>query len=109
MCGKPWRDEVGSLTESDGGLVKGESPYSRPKIQGIAVGAAREAVIDLLGEMDREGAAGSRATAGDGAWTTKLWASPPCRLKADQVQYLAHGNLPPKLVIVDARHDGLGG
>ena len=52
------------------------------------MGAAGEAVIDLPGKMDGEGAVGSGAAAGDRAWAAKLRAVPRSRLEADQVQDL---------------------
>ncbi len=45
------------MAEIDRGGVKGQAVDGSPKVQEIAVGAAGEAVVDLAGEMDREGSA----------------------------------------------------
>jgi len=85
--------------------VQGQAADGRPEIEGIAMGVASEAVIDLTGEMDREGSAGRAATAGDRAAAAKLRIVLPGRLEADPVQDLAHADLAAQLVVVDARHD----
>ncbi len=52
---QPRWDEVSSLAEIEGGLVKGEAADGSPEVERVAVGAAGEAAVDLPGEMDGEG------------------------------------------------------
>jgi hypothetical protein len=60
-CGRrieePRERKAGGAAEIDGGWVQGQAADGGPKIQRVAVGAAGEAVVDLAGEMDREGSA----------------------------------------------------
>ena len=102
--GQPGRIEVQDAAEIQRGMMQGQAADGRPEIQCVAVGVAGEALIDLPGKMDGEGAVGSGVAARDRARAAKLRTMPPGRLEADQVQDLTHRDLPPKLVIVDARH-----
>lgn len=106
---QPRRGDVGSMAERDGGWMERETLHCRPEIQGIALGMAGEAVIDLPIKLDGEVRVGSRRTAGDWTGAAKLGSSPPGRPKADQLQHLGHGDPLTKLAVVDARHKGLGG
>jgi hypothetical protein len=89
--------------------MKGETLHRGPEIQGIALGMAGEAAIDLPVKMDREVSVGSRRAVGDRTGTTKLGASPPGRAKPNPLQHLGHGDSLAKLAIVDTRHKGLRG
>jgi hypothetical protein len=97
--------EVQDAAEIQCRLMQGEAVDGDPEIQAIAAGSAGEALIDLADKMDREGSDGSGAAARDRTGAAKLGTMPPRRLEADQVQDIVHRDLPPKLVIVDARHD----
>ena len=52
--------------------MKGETLHRGPEIQGIALGMAGEAAIDLPVKMDREVSVGSRRAVGDRTGATKL-------------------------------------
>jgi hypothetical protein len=93
----------------DGSVMKRQTLDGCPEVEGIALGAASEAAVNLPGEMDREGPVRSRRAAGDRAGATKLRAASPSRAEADQAQHLGHGDLPAKLLVIDARHEGFGG
>ena len=84
-----------------------ETLHCRPEIQLVAFGVAGEALIDLPIKLDGEVGVGSRRTAEDGTGAAKLRTSPPGRSKADQLQYLVHGDELTKLAVVDAGHEGL--
>jgi hypothetical protein len=89
--------------------MKGETLHRGPEIQGIALGMAGEAAIDLPVKMDREVSVGSRRAVGDRTGATKLGASPPGRAKPNPLQHLGHGDSLAKPAIVDTRHKGLRG
>jgi hypothetical protein len=94
------------MAEIDGGLMEGQTANGRPEVQGIAVGVAGEAAIALSRQMHRERVIGVGLAAGDWARATVLGVASPGRAKADQVQDLAHRDLLPEPVVVDAGHGG---
>ena len=98
------RFKVQDVAEIQRGMMQRQAAHCCPQVQCIAVAVADEAAIDLPVEMNREGLARSTTTGGDRAWAAKLRIMPRGRLEADQVQDLAHRDLPPKFAIVDARH-----
>ena len=52
-----WEGKTGGAAEVDGSREEGQVANGGPEIEGIAVGSAGEAVVDLTGEMNREGSA----------------------------------------------------
>ena len=55
--GQPRWIEIRDAAEIQCGLMNGQTVDGGPEIQGIAVGTAGEAVIDLASEMHGDGAA----------------------------------------------------
>lgn len=95
------------MAERERGGMEGETLHGCPKIKGIAMRMAGEALIDLPIKLDGEVGGGSRRAAGDWTGAAKLGTFPPGRSEADQFQHLGHGDEVAKLAIVDAGHEGL--
>lgn len=106
---EPRRGDVGGVAERKRGGVEGETLHGCPKIKGIALAVAGEALIDLPIKLDGEVEGGSRRAAGDRTGAAKLGTSPPGRLEADPFQDLGHGDESAKLAIVDAGHESGSG
>jgi hypothetical protein len=87
--------------------MEGETLHGCPKIKGIAMRMAGEALIDLPIKLDGEVGGGGRRAARDRTGAAKLGTFPPNRSEAEQLQDLGHGDELAKLAIVDAGHEGL--